>query len=558
MTNEFDYIIVGAGTAGCVLANRLSADPEVSVLLIEAGGMDDYAWIHIPVGYLYCIDNPRTDWRYRTEAEAGLNGRSLIYPRGKVLGGSSSINGMIYMRGQQQDYDGWAAAGNPGWSWDEVLPLFRKSENHWSLDEHSRSRRAPEGASNRDERGRFHGHEGEWRVERQRLHWDILDAFRDAAEQAGIPRVDDFNRGDNFGCGYFEVNQKRGVRWNASKAFLHPIIKGKKERDNLVLVTEADRVQLFFEDRTCVGAGFTQRGVGHRVVARAETILCAGSIGSPSILQRAGIGAAEQVRAAGVEVRHDLPGVGENLQDHLQLRMAYKLTRARTLNTIANAWHGKAWMAMRYMLTQSGPMAMAPSQLGAFARSSDDQSTPNLQYHVQPLSLDKFGSPLHRFPAFTASVCNLKPTSRGSVRVVSPDPSVAPKIAPNYLATAEDRKVAADSIRVTRHIVSQPAMRRYAPDEFLPGPQFQRDDELAVAAGDIGTTIFHPVGTCKMGPASDAHAVVDAELRVHGIERLRVVDSAIMPTITAGNTCSPTIMIAEKAATLIRTARRRA
>ncbi len=553
MSAEFDYIIVGAGTAGCVLAKRLSADPKVSVLLVEAGGMDDYGWIHIPVGYLYCIDNPRTDWRYRTEAEAGLNGRSLIYPRGKVLGGSSSINGMIYMRGQERDYDGWAAAGNVGWSWNDVLPLFIKSESHWSLDKKA-SRLADENDASREERARFHGHTGEWRVEKQRLHWDILDAFRDAAEQAGIPRTDDFNRGDNFGCGYFEVNQKRGIRWNTSKAFLHPIINGKKERDNLELVTEADRVQLHFEGRTCVGLGFTQRGVGHRVVARAETILCAGSIGSPAILQRAGIGAPEVVRSAGIEVRHALAGVGENLQDHLQLRMAYKLTRARTLNTIANAWHGKAWMAMQYLLTQSGPMAMAPSQLGAFAKSRENEATPNLQYHVQPLSLDKFGSPLHRFPAFTASVCNLRPTSRGSVRVVSSDPSAAPKIAPNYLTTDQDRKVAAESIRVTRRIVSQAAMSRYAPEEFLPGVEFESDDELAAAAGNIGTTIFHPVGTCKMGPASDTNAVVDAELRVHGIDRLRVVDSAIMPTITSGNTCSPTIMIAEKAAAMIRVA----
>ncbi len=550
MTSEFDYIIVGAGTAGCVLAKRLSADPDVSVLLVEAGGMDDYAWIHIPVGYLYCIDNPRTDWRYRTEAQAGLNGRSLIYPRGKVLGGSSSINGMIYMRGQQRDYDGWAASGNPGWGWDDVLPLFKKSENYWAMDEEA-SARAGEDDATREQRSHFHGHGGEWRVEKQRLHWDILDAFRNAAEEAGIPPVDDFNRGDNFGCGYFEVNQKRGVRWNASKAFLHPIISGKKERDNLVLVTEAERVQLQFEGRTCVGVGFTQRGVSHHVLARAETILCAGSIGSPAILQRAGIGAPEVVRGAGIGLRHALPGVGENLQDHLQLRMAYKLTRAQTLNTIANAWHGKVWMAMQYMLTQSGPMSMAPSQLGAFAKSRDDQPTPNLQYHVQPLSLDRFGSPLHRFPAFTASVCNLRPTSRGSVRVVSADPSAAPKIAPNYLSTDEDRRVAADSIRVTRRIVSQPAMSRYAPTEFLPGSEFQNDEQLAIAAGNIGTTIFHPVGTCKMGPASDAKAVVDAELRVHGIDRLRVVDSAIMPTITSGNTCSPTIMIAEKAAALI-------
>jgi choline dehydrogenase len=554
-THTFDYIIVGAGTAGCVLANRLSADPQVSVLVVEAGGMDDYAWIHIPVGYLYCIDNPRTDWRFRTASEAGLNGRSLIYPRGKVVGGSSSINGMIYMRGQRHDYDGWAAAGNPGWGWDEVLPLFMKSENHWSLDDKLVRRASPDDADGVDERRRFHGHGGEWRVEKQRLHWNLLDAFRDAAGQAGIPRIDDFNRGDNTGCGYFEVNQKRGIRWNASKAFLHPLLKGRHERRNVVLVTEALDATLDFEGRTCTGVSFRQRDVEFRVRARAETLLCAGSIGSPALLQRAGIGAPEALHAAGIAIRHALPGVGGNLQDHLQLRMAYKLTGARTLNTIAGKWHGKAWMALQYLTMQKGPMSMAPSQLGAFAKSSPDQPYANLQYHVQPLSLDRFGSPLHDFPAFTASVCNLQPASRGTVQVVSPDPSMAPKIAPNYLSAAIDRQVAADSIRLTRAIVAQPALQRYAPSEFFPGPQYETDDELAIAAGDIGTTIFHPVGTCKMGPAGDPQAVVDAELRVHGINRLRVVDSAIMPRITSGNTCSPTIMIAEKAAIMIAKAR---
>jgi choline dehydrogenase len=557
ITHTFDYIIVGAGTAGCVLANRLSADPQVSVLVVEAGGMDDYAWIHIPVGYLYCIDNPRTDWRFRTEAEAGLNGRSLLYPRGKVLGGSSSINGMIYMRGQKHDYDDWAAAGNPGWAWDDVLPYFKQSENHWALDEKALRKAQPAGESI-DERRRFHGHGGEWRVEQQRLHWDVLDSFRDAAGQAGIPRTDDFNRGDNFGCGYFEVNQKRGIRWNASKAFLHPIIKGPYQRDNIVVVTEALDTVLTFDGMTCIGVTFKQRDVAFEVLARVETILCAGSIGSPALLQRAGIGAPGPLQAAGIGIRHALPGVGANLQDHLQLRMAYKLTDARTLNTIAGKWHGKAWMALQYMTMQKGPMSMAPSQLGAFAKSSPDQPYANLQYHVQPLSLDKFGSPLHTFPAFTASVCNLRPASRGTVQVTSPDPALAPKISPNYLSAEVDRQVAADSMRLTRAIVSQPAMRRYAPAEFLPGPQYETDEELAVAAGDVGTTIFHPVGTCKMGPASDALAVVDAELRVHGIRKLRVVDSAIMPRITSGNTCSPTIMIAEKAAAMIAAAFRQA
>ena len=560
--SEFDYIIVGAGTAGCVLAKRLSADRDVSVLLVEAGGMDDYAWIHIPVGYLYCIDNPRTDWRYRTEPEAGLNGRSLIYPRGKVLGGSSSINGMIYMRGQKGDYDGWAAAGNPGWAWNDVLPLFKKSENYHGLDvkkKGSASRNAAHTTSNgaREALEAFHGSSGEWRVEKQRLSWDILEAFRAAAAETGIPNLDDFNRGDNFGCGYFEVNQKRGVRWNASKAFLHSIISGKGQRDNLTLVTEAHVRELHFDDRTCTGLSFVQRSTVHRVAARAETILCAGAVGSPALLELAGIGAPERLQAAGIAVRHALRGVGENLQDHLQLRMAFKLTQARTLNTIANAWHGKAWMALQYALLQKGPMAMAPSQLGAFAKSRDDEATANLEYHVQPLSLDKFGSPLHAFPAFTASVCNLHPSSRGSVHVASPDPFAAPRIAPNYLATEADRIVAADAIRLTRRIVAQPALSRYAPDEFLPGPQYASDEDLMRAAGDIGTTIFHPVGTCKMGPASDPDAVVDAELRVHGIARLRVVDAAIMPTITSGNTCSPTVMIAEKAAASIRAERSR-
>lgn len=543
-SSTFDYIIVGAGTAGCVLANRLSADPRVSVLLVEAGGMDDYAWIHIPVGYLYCIDNPRTDWRFRTEPEAGLNGRSLIYPRGRVLGGSSSINGMIYMRGQKRDYDGWAAAGNAGWSWDEVLPLFRKSENHWSRD----------GGGKDAEAEHFHGHGGEWRVEKQRLHWDILDAFRAAAAAAGIPPVDDFNRGDNFGSGYFDVNQKRGVRWNASKAFLHPLIKGRGERRNLVLVTEAQDVRLTFDQRRCTGVTFTQRGVAHRVDARVETALCAGSIGSPALLQRAGIGGTGTLRQAGVQPIHDLRGVGENLQDHLQLRLAYKLENAKTLNTLANAWHGKVRIALQYMFSQSGPMAMAPSQLGLFAKSSPAEATANVQYHVQPLSLDRFGEPLHDFPAFTASVCNLRPASRGSVRIATPDPWDAPKIAPNYLSNDVDRQVAIDSIRLTRRIVSQEPMRDYRPIEFLPGPGHQTDEELAKAAGDVGTTIFHPVGTCKMGPSSDPDAVVDAELRVHGIDRLRVVDSAIMPVITSGNTCSPTIMIAEKAALMMKAA----
>ncbi|GGC95037.1 GMC family oxidoreductase [Undibacterium terreum] len=528
---KFDYIIIGAGTAGCVLANRLSADGKSNVLLLEAGGKDDYVWIHIPVGYLYCINNPRTDWLYKTESEPGLNGRNLIYPRGKVLGGSSSINGMIYMRGQQRDYDLWAElTGDASWRWDQVLPVFKKSEDHYS------------GAD------AFHGAGGEWRVEKQRLSWEILDAFREAAAQVGIPKTEDFNRGNNEGCGYFDVNQKRGIRWNASKAFLRPAAG----RGNLTIMTGCQVKRLLLEDgeqgRRCTGVEFFGNNKLWHAESARETVLTAGAIGSPAILQQSGIGPAAHLHGAGVKVEHDLPGVGENLQDHLQIRSAFKISGARTLNMMANSWLGKARIGLEYMLMQSGPMSMAPSQLGAFTKSDASQQTPNLQYHVQPLSLEKFGDPLHAFPAFTASVCNLRPTSRGHVRIAGNDPLAAPKITPNYLSTPEDRKIAADSLTLTRSIVAAPAMQKYAPQEMKPGAQFRTEEELARAAGDIGTTIFHPVGTCKMGRANDASAVVDSQLRVRGIRGLRVVDASVMPTITSGNTNSPTIMIAEKAA----------
>ena len=536
----YDYVIVGGGSAGCLLANRLSKDPDTSVLLVEAGGLDDYLWLHIPVGYLYCIGNPRTDWLYRTAEEAGLNGRSLLYPRGRVLGGCSSINGMIYMRGQKRDYDAWAALGNPGWNWDEVLPLFLATESHHSLD-------AP-GTSDP-----LHGRNGEWRVEKQRLSWQILDAFRDAAVAAGIPATNDFNRGDNFGVGYFEVNQRRGVRWNAAKAFLHPLHNRKDPRENLTVVTEAQVEELLFDEdgRTCTGIRFSQRGETHTVSARAETILSAGSVGSTQLLELAGIGDPAVLGPLGIPVRHALPGVGANLQDHLQLRMAFKVSNVTTLNTQYHSLFGKAMMGLRYLWDRSGPLSMAPSQLGAFARSSAEEDTPDLEYHVQPLSLDAFGQPLHRFPAFTASVCHLRPSSRGSIHVTSRDPRAAPRIAPNYLSTEHDRKVAAAAIRLTRAIAGQAPLAPYQPEEFRPGAGLTTDEELARAAGDIGTTIFHPVGTCKMGPASDATAVVDGTLRVHGIGRLRVVDASVMPTITSGNTNAPTMMIAEKAARMI-------
>ncbi|HEV7617179.1 MAG TPA: GMC family oxidoreductase N-terminal domain-containing protein [Burkholderiaceae bacterium] len=535
---KYDYIIIGAGTAGCVLANRLTQDQDVSVLLIEAGAKDDYIWIHIPVGYLYCIDNPRTDWRYRTEADAGLNGRSLIYPRGKVLGGSSSINGMIYMRGQAQDYDRWAElTGDASWRWDQVLPLFKKTEDHHGGGD------------------AFHGAGGEWRVERQRLRWDILDAFRDAAAQVGIPKSDDFNRGDNEGSGYFEVNQKRGIRWNTAKAFL----KSVGRRGNLDIMTGCHVKRLRIEatglGKTCTGVEFTGGGREWFADASREVLLTAGAIGSPQILQLSGVGPAALLQRHGIPVVVDTAGVGENLQDHLQLRMAFKVKGAKTLNMMAGNWFGKMKIGVEYALTRSGPMSMAPSQLGAFTRSDPSQPTPNLEYHVQPLSLERFGEPLHPFPAFTASVCNLRPTARGHVRIASGDAFAAPKITANYLSTPEDRRVAAAALRLTRNIVAAPALEKYAPEEFKPGVQYRTEEELALAAGDISTTIFHPVGTCKMGRNDDQFAVVDSQMKVKGVAGLRVVDASVMPTITSGNPNSPVIMIAEKAAQLIRTVR---
>ena len=532
----FDYVIVGGGTAGCVLANRLSADPNVSVCLLEAGGKDDWIWIHIPVGYLYCIGNPRTDWCYKTEPEAGLNGRSILYARGRVLGGCSSINAMLYLRGQSHDYDRWAAlTGDASWSWDNVLPIFKKTEDHWL------------GTNT------MHGSGGEWRVEKQRLSWEILDAFADAAAETGIPKIEDFNRGDNEGSSRFEVNQKRGVRWNATKAFLRPA----KDRPNLTILTNALVKRVRMDGRTARGIEFNQDGMERFVAARQETILAAGSIGSPQILQLSGIGPGALLQQHGIPVTFDLPGVGANLQDHLQLRMAFKVKNVRTLNTMANSLLGKAKMAFEYALYRTGPLTMAPSQLGAFAKSDPDQSSANIEYHVQPLSLDKFGDPLHTFPAFTASVCNLRPTSRGHVRIKSADPGAHPAIAPNYLSTDADRRIAVDALRLTRRIVmATQAMKQYEPEEFLPGPQFQSDDDLATAAGNVGTTIFHPVGTCKMGREDDPEAVVTPDLRVRGIERLRVIDASVMPTITSGNTNSPTVMIAERGASFVLGSRR--
>ena len=528
---EFDYIIVGGGTAGCALANRLSQNPAHKVLLLEAGGRDNYIWTKIPVGYLYCMGNPLTDWGFSTEAEDGLNGRSLNYPRGKVMGGCSSINGMIYMRGQARDYDSWRQAGNPGWGWDDVLPYFRKSEDYFSGSD------------------AMHGAGGEWRVEEQRLSWEILDAFAQACIEAGIPATADFNTGNNEGVGYFKVNQKKGWRWSSATAFIRPA----KNRQNLRIITQAHVEQLTFDNKIVTGVNFRQHGQSYHATAAAETILCAGAVGTPHILQLSGIGDGAVLSQHGITPRAELAGVGQNLQDHLQIRTIFKTQNVKTLNKMANSLFGRMKIGLEYLINRSGPMSMAPSQLGVFTKSSSHLETPDLQYHVQPLSLDKFGEPLHPFDAFTASVCNLRPHSRGYVSLRSADPLDKPVIKPNYLTAEHDRHVAAQSIRLTRRIVSQNALASYAPEEYLPGAHYQSDTELAIQAGDISTTIFHPVGTAKMG--QDKMAVVDEKLRVHTIKGLRVADASVMPTITSGNTNSPTLMIAEKAADMICNAR---
>jgi choline dehydrogenase-like flavoprotein len=527
MSLQFDFIIVGAGTAGCLLANRLSANGKFTVALLEAGGSDNYHWVHIPVGYLYCMGNKRTDWLYKTTKQKGLNGRELNYPRGKVMGGCSSINGMIYMRGQANDYDQWRQMGNEGWSWDDVLPYFKNMEDSYEGE------------------NKFHGSGGEWKVNQQRLSWEVLDSFKEATIEAGIPQVDDFNEGNNFGVSYFKVNQNDGLRWNTVKAFLKPV----KNRKNLRVISKCEVSKIILKNKKAKGVKVFRNGKSEEIYVNREIILSSGSIGSPKILELSGIGNPNILSKLGIDTEVESKNIGENLQDHLQLRVIYELENAKTLNQKANSFIGKLGIGLEYALKRTGPMSMAPSQLGLFAMSDKSHETPNLQFHVQPLSLDKFGEPLHNFPGLTASVCNLNPQSRGNVHIVSKDYKIAPSIDPNYLSAEQDKIVAAQSIKLTRKIISQPAMKKYNPKEYAPGIQFQSEDDLKKVAGDIGTTIFHPVGTCAMG--TNVSSVTDSNLKVRGVEGLRIADASIMPTITSGNTNAPTLMIAEKASEMI-------
>lgn len=529
---RFDYVVIGAGSAGCVVANRLSRNSGTRVLVLEAGGRDDWIWFHIPVGYLFAIGNPRADWLFKTEAQPGLGGRALAYPRGKVVGGSSAINAMVYMRGQAADYDGWRQLGLSGWGWDDVLPYFLKHEDHIGPGESG-----------------VHRSGGEWRVEHPRVRWAILDAIREAAAEAGIAKIDDFNTGDNEGSSYFQVNQRRGRRLSAFNAFLRPVLDAREDHLRLEINVLVERVVIANGRATAVE--FTHGGEKLRAEVSGEVVLSAGAIGSPALLERSGVGDGARLQGLGIATVADLPGVGENLQDHLQIRPVYKVEGVRTLNSdYAKIWR-RPLMALQYAALRSGPLTMAPSQVGAFAKSSPEHATANLQYHFQPLSLDSWGSGLHPFDAFTASVCNLRPTSRGHVHIATPRAEDAPSISPNYLDTQADRQVAIDAMKLTRRIVAQAPLARFRPQEHLPGPAATSDEDLLDASARLGTTIFHPVGTAKMGRADDARAVLDERLRVRGIKALRVIDASVMPAITSGNTANPTMMIGEKGAAMM-------
>jgi choline dehydrogenase len=524
----YDYIIAGAGSAGCVLANRLSADASKRVLLLEAGGRDWYPWIHVPVGYFKTLHNPRTDWSYKTEPDPGLNGRSIDWPRGKTLGGSSSINGLLYIRGQREDFDHWRQLGNTGWSYEDVLPYFIRSEDQQNgADEH-------------------HGKGGGLAVQNMRAKRRICEALIEAAGELGVPRNKDFNGAQQEGAGYFQQTARNGLRCSTAVAFLKPV----KSRTNLDIVTHALVERVAFDGRRAIGIDAEVKGTrrNFRLKPGGEVILAAGAIGSPQILQLSGIGPGALLQGLGIDVVHELAGVGHDLQDHLQIRAVYEVN-VPTLNEEINSFLRRMMIGVQYLLTRGGPMSMGASQVCIFARSNPDVDTPDIQYHFQPLSGDKPGIEMHPFPGVTLSVCQLRPESRGRIEIKSPDPRAYPAIHPNYLSTQRDCQTAIDSLKFTRLLVETKALKPFIVREHRPGPHLTTDEELLDSARNIAQTIYHPTSTCRMG--ADPKAVVDARLRVHGIKGLRVVDASIMPTITSGNTNAPTIMIAEKASDMI-------
>jgi choline dehydrogenase len=533
MTGEaYDFIVIGAGSAGCALANRLSADPATRVLLLEAGGRDRNFWIHVPIGYYRTIFNPKFGWGYQTEPEPGLNGRRIPWPRGKVLGGSSSINGLVYIRGQKEDFDHWRQLGNPGWSYDDVLPYFKRAEDQ---------ARGPDA---------WHGAGGPLSVGDSASH-ELVEAWIQACVDLGIPRNDDFNGAVQEGAGYFQLTNRKGFRCSAAVAYLRPA----KKRPNLRIETDALVRRIVLDGQRALAVAYRQNGVERTVAARREIVLAAGAIGSPQILQLSGIGPGAHLQGHGVEVVHDLPGVGHNLQDHFQARSVYRCTRPITLNDRVRSPWQKLLMGAEWFVFRTGPLTVGAGQGGIFARTRPELATPDVQFHIILFSADRPGQPLHPFSGFTASVCQLRPESRGTVMIRAPDPEAHPAIAANYLATETDRRAIIDGLRLARRLAATEPLRPYIAEELEPGPDQTTDEGLLAHARARGSTIFHPSGSCMMGPAANPMAVVDPELRVHGLSGLRVADAGVMPTVVSGNTNAACIMIGEKCADLMLAAR---